>query len=912
MKLKPLLTLILFAASFVATAQQNNIPSGQKLYIDFNGSVSDNSLTGLSPFSTNISYEADRNNNPLRVGKFGGCNQTSYLTVPDSNPNQMDFTTGGTIAMWAKPDLNNSMNPADGSCIASGRHTFFSKGGDGFNTPPGFYAYTFINNGMQTIAFESSSNSGNVRDSFTIPYTDAWHHYAFVFTTTNLKVYVDGVLKRNATINLSFTEANNQALYIGTIGPKSTPVNGITYWLPFGGLMDEFRLFTKTLTAAEVTEVFQFADASTVAPNVSFFKEIISAGSFACSVSSKMTINEETVLISGVTDFVNDVRYIKMDIYNNNKVLLKSEILDSLYSNCTPIVMKSVEGSGGLLSFELGNRIGVISVNLRKLVFIDSTFSSTQPSKVFFYNGFIYYGRTVFDQTGLNDFKLSKITISGIIVQTITLADANVGGNSWESENVVIDWNKGKELLFSGSQRTYIFDLDSWSFTSTSISGERCRWVGNDFIVTNTSGTYRLTKQFGLINISSDIRKIHVLSNGDYFLSNDFNILKYGSNHTIKGGYNSIGNFILLPSERLMVSDNNQLKIYDANVNLLWVFNIMGIPVVYEDLEQNLFLVKNGDGFGNNTSEIIKLFSNGQQLWSKQINGRTKDLEIHNSGEISYLSNYSIGFISSGSRANYYLTYLTKDQMPCDYDVSTNMLDTYCSSATSKSAFITLGGRIDDDYNGPLIGLPTDFEAFWEKDGVKIQNNGSDVYQIDVITPGTYKATIIQGNCNKSITKNVTFSTGNNPSPPVITTLNPAVCEGDSVTLVFTGCDGTVNWSPYVFDNNTNDNFVKFKPTTSASYTATCFKVNTAYGNCTSEPSNSVAISLTTLPEVIGLAGNSPLSATYRAERINSQQNVIINGAVDYKSKNNIVLNPGFSTQDNAVFNAKIVNSCIE
>jgi len=54
-------------------------------------------------------------------------------------------------------------------------------------------------------------------------------------------VYVDGVLKRDVAINLSFTEANNQTLYIGTLGPKSTPVNGITYWLPFGGLMDVYQ-----------------------------------------------------------------------------------------------------------------------------------------------------------------------------------------------------------------------------------------------------------------------------------------------------------------------------------------------------------------------------------------------------------------------------------------------------------------------------------------------------------------------------------------------------------------------------------------------------------------------------------------------------------------------------------------------
>jgi hypothetical protein len=146
MKLKTLLSLILSLAFFVADAQQNNIPAEQQLYFDFNGNISDNSVNGLSAAVTNISFEEDRSSSPLRAGRFGGCNSLSHIQVSGFN-DQMDFATGGTIAMWAKPDLNNSMDPATGNCIANGRHTFFSKGGDGSNTPPGFYAYTSIDNG---------------------------------------------------------------------------------------------------------------------------------------------------------------------------------------------------------------------------------------------------------------------------------------------------------------------------------------------------------------------------------------------------------------------------------------------------------------------------------------------------------------------------------------------------------------------------------------------------------------------------------------------------------------------------------------------------------------------------------------------------------------------------------------------
>ncbi|MFB0908157.1 MAG: hypothetical protein QMB03_07740, partial [Spirosomataceae bacterium] len=239
---------------------------------------------------------------------------------------------------------------------------------------------------------------------------------------------------------------------------------------------------------------------------------------------------------------------------------------------------------------------------------------------------------------------------------------------------------------------------------------------------------------------------------------------------------------------------------------------------------------------------------------------------------------------------------------PCNYEVTTSLNSFYCSTSTLNSAFAKIGGRIKSS-----IGLPTDVNLFWERDGVRLGG-----YSPNVTQSGTYKATVVQGSCSKSITKNVTFSDAYNPAPPTLSVVSSEICEGDSATITFTGCSGGVFWSPYLYDDNSNDNLIKFKPASSGSYTATCFTANTAYGSCRSESSNFVNVSLITFPQNINLAGNSPLSATYRAERINSQQSVIINGAIDYKSKNAIVLNPGFSTNNDAVFNAKIVSSCVE
>jgi|GEM_PF-1836161 hypothetical protein len=917
MKLKTLLSLILSLAFFVADAQQNNIPAEQQLYFDFNGNISDNSVNGLSAAVTNISFEADRSSSPLRAGRFGGCNSLSHIQVSGFN-DQMDFATGGTIAMWAKPDLNNSMDPATGNCIANGRHTFFSKGGDGSNTPPGFYAYTSIDNGTQTIAFKSSSNSGNVDDSFTIPYTDAWHHYTFVFTTTNLKVYVDGVLKRDVAINLSFTEANNQTLYIGTLGPKSTPVNGITYWFPFGGLMDEFRLFTKALTAAEVEGIHQNVKVGGVAPNVNFFKELVSSSGFSSSSSSKIKVNNGEVIFTSSRgrgrSISSSSSLVKIDWYDNDIVIKSDTVIScsrSISSNHCEFYsgfFSEVRGNEQLLSLTLTGQnsqtrtVWIVDINTRSRLFSINSNSYGIPALIFFYNGNYYNVGTRWNgTTNGNDLVLSKFNGNGTFIQSATIQDANVNN---------YDWDGGGKLLIGGQESSYILNLNTFGYISTNVSAKNCKWVGDEFILSNDNNTFRSTSQFSLTSLTNDLRKIDLLTSGEYLLSTQTDIHKYGRNHILENNYIGIGNFEPIGLSNFYVRSGDFIKIYDSNFNLLWqYFTPSTNSCTLKQYEQHWYLIENS--YSARKSTINQIALSGTLIWRKDISTLISNLEILANDEVSYISRFSESTGSGELQSNHFLTRLNSVDNPCDFGVSTsNIKNIYCSTSTYNPAYIQVGERIDSF--GKLLGLPDDFDTFWEKDGSKIQENGVDSYQILISESGTYTATVVQGNCSKSISKTVAFSDIYNPSPPVLSVLNSEICQGDSASIFFSGCNGSVQWSPYLFDNNTGDNLVKFKPSSSGSYSATCFKASTLYGSCRSDASNSVNISVIAFPQAISLAGPSPLNATYRAERINSQQNVIINGAVDYKSINAIVLNPGFSTQGNAIFNAKIVSSCVE
>lgn len=948
MKLKPLLSFILFATFFVANAQQNNIPSDQKLYIDFNGSTSDNSLSGLSPYSQNISFEVDRNNNPLRAGRLGGCADLSYANIPDNNPHQMDFTTGGTVTLWAKPDLNNSMNPADGSCITNGRHTLFSKGGDGFNTPPGISAYTSINNGVQTIGFGASANSGNFEDTFTMPYTDTWHHYAFVFTTTNLKVYVDGVLKRNVAINLSFTETNNQSLYIGTLGPKNTPALGITYWFPFGGLMDEFRLFTKSLTAAEVTDVFN-ESYDMIAPAVRRMNLIGESGAYYSSFV------EEVVGYQGNDIFVVNRNYSRTRFPGGSSSRIGIKSIDnsgnltwevtlhtfSCYQSSTAPYLSICDqvnhpciGMASSRSFPIKNnseiavevsgngacgKFYIINSSNGNIIF-EKDYIDEHAISIFEQDSF-YYVLVQKYQTdpyvsATDDFKVYKYDSFGNEVQSIDLQGSSIQCYSWSNTN---------GLLLTGNSKTYIISTPSLSYSQLSTSGRMCKWVGNNFIISDDNHTYRISPSFSYTQLANSFRNVDLLNNGGYVVHAANNIQNYNSTHILQNTINGISTEItLLPFSNNLLTRSTQdvYSLYDLSGNLMWQIdrNSPYYSLNFSEQDDLSFFVTQSTQL---YTDVFKYTSLGNLLWKNR---------FATSGSIKFLNNLSVDgkrkFILPslyfappfGTPSNYlYLGELATDTLPCDFSITSNLKDNYCKILPNSYDYNTVesavGGKsIFSIYRPNVSGLSYNSSLKWYLDDDYLPTNSGfygNNMSVNITDSGIYKLIVRQGVCEKSLEKAVNVSEAFNPAPPILSASFNPICDGDSTTITATSCAGSIEWNSINYSDR-NGNVAKVYPSISTDYTANCYVGNSQYGNCRSANSTPFTVNVTTLPEVISLAGNSPLNATYRAERINSQQNVIINGAIDYKSKNAIVLNPGFSTESNAVFNAKIVSSCIE
>ncbi|RCR70254.1 hypothetical protein DUE52_07775 [Larkinella punicea] len=100
----------------------------------------------------------------------------------------------------------------------------------------------------------------------------------------------------------------------------------------------------------------------------------------------------------------------------------------------------------------------------------------------------------------------------------------------------------------------------------------------------------------------------------------------------------------------------------------------------------------------------------------------------------------------------------------------------------------------------------------------------------------TFSARCIDNNC-QSPTASVTVQRITVPAP-IIRTNGTALCQGDTLQLDADGCEGLVRWS-----NGMTGNRIRFAPTATTTYSATCVVSNVA-----SEASNAIGVLVQTAP----------------------------------------------------------------
>lgn len=243
---------------------------GLVAHYTFNGTFTDQTTNNNVALATgNPSFVADRKGVANRAIGLGGCVSPQFLKVPHSP--SLQITSAMSVSFWARVDLTSGMDPGTGTCTANGRQVFFAKGGDGFgSSPPGVQGLTYQQNGQQLVSFESSTYAGQYSVTAARPLPgSSWHYYTYIITASQFQLYVDAQLVQTLPVSVDFTQVNQQDLFLGVMGPKSSPVLGITHWYPLKGALDDVRVFNRAITLQEIATLFFSDESGNCTPAVS-------------------------------------------------------------------------------------------------------------------------------------------------------------------------------------------------------------------------------------------------------------------------------------------------------------------------------------------------------------------------------------------------------------------------------------------------------------------------------------------------------------------------------------------------------------------------------------------------------------------------------------------------------------------
>jgi chitodextrinase len=168
-------------------------------------------------------------------GKYGNAlsfnGTSSYVDL--GNPTALQLTGSMTLEAWVKAAASSTN---DGQVIAKS------------NDSSGWQLKTTSDTGVATFGASVTNSSGvrAKRFSTTTPSLNVWYHVAEVYNATakTLDIYVNGVLN-DGSLQGTVPAANLNALVNANIGRRS----GGYY---FNGVIDEIRIYNRTLSATEI------------------------------------------------------------------------------------------------------------------------------------------------------------------------------------------------------------------------------------------------------------------------------------------------------------------------------------------------------------------------------------------------------------------------------------------------------------------------------------------------------------------------------------------------------------------------------------------------------------------------------------------------------------------------------------
>jgi hypothetical protein len=214
----------------------DDLTKGLIVYLPFTGNANDESGNGHNGLVNGASLVTDRNGNTNSAYSFDGV--SSYVT------GQIPNVTELSISVWFKCD--NADNKRYQTVISLGQESVMIQIHNSYDLVDGISYKGAIwtglsnNNGIYKVNSNSADN--------------VWHHIVFIVSYLDLsqKVYLDGTLYGTQNISKAFNSFNYY-----DIGRSNSPCCGYFKETMFKGLIDEVRIYNRSLSNNEVLQLYQ-------------------------------------------------------------------------------------------------------------------------------------------------------------------------------------------------------------------------------------------------------------------------------------------------------------------------------------------------------------------------------------------------------------------------------------------------------------------------------------------------------------------------------------------------------------------------------------------------------------------------------------------------------------------------------
>lgn len=904
----------------------STVPSGQVLYLNFNNNFNDQSGFNNTVSNYNVTFTADQNNTTNAAASFDGCaGNRAYLKV--GNSANLQVSNAMTISFWAKVDLSMGMNPHDGACSSVGHHILFAKGGDGYGTSPnGFYSKLEPDGSNATNLFGSSSNSGNLAYNTTINSPNSWKFYTYVITSTQYQLYINGTLQNSGSHNINFNEINNEDLYIGVLGPKSTPALGITNWYPMRGQIDDFRVFNRALNNTEINGLYAPEETGGDAPAIT---QILYLGQ-----SRYYSARVEYRLVTEVTEF------------QNEKIITENSI--GKYGTYSASISKFTSGVLTSKRYSYSSNMGYMFTHVSKKVLRNA-------NQYYHFYGTSLYPESMKDTLMIQDNDLNiikRISLNSIYFGAffrnnqlvvlskasnnsallyITIYDQNGNFQSQRSiEDTINDFAFNDDrLVMVNDYKFYTFLFGPQTFSVNFIGAQKVEIATNNIILTSQYNARVFnTLSNSLITINNYASQCFVADNKvDYYLVANGQMTKYNSTNNVVN-IKSIPAFTEIRVKNDYFLFINKVSInwgsdYDLSISLISINRSTPIYQTNYILSASSFnnsYYNNGtvdfailpslDFLINQPEKIVKVNNIGNILWTKKL--KVRSLFTNNDN--------SFWIITTGEVVG--LAHVQNDLNKCIYEVKNPFLSDYCTITGNKThqALVDFKGNLPlSNYYPSTLLYTTNLDKLgifceWYKDG---QLTDSSFFG-NFMGNGNYKLRIKQEKCVvDSETKYVRYSQTGNPPSPITSIDTPTICQGKSA-IITAICD---NSTPMWVDGYYGSPRI-VSPSITTSYFVNCQQSSLFYRlinglyvfreegpTCTS-PNTTATVNVYDGNQVTNLSGVAVGGMEYKGGKIISTQTIPGNQRNKYQFIKSAELRGSFSATNGSVLTIEADETC--